>query len=363
MCDFLWAKAENTRRNLECIGGVTVATISLCMIVKNEESCLGKCLDSLKGIVDEMIVVDTGSTDNTIQIAKERGAKVYNFKWTGDFSDARNYSFSLASCDYIYTADADEELDEENRQRFLKLKEDIVELDVDIVQMYYSNQLSFRTVYNFDRELRPKLYKRIRKFRWVDPIHEQVALDPVVCDSDIEIIHKPKENHAGRDLAAFRKAANDGRKFSRRLLGMYARELFMAGTDDDFIQAKDFFVQATLDNNRSLDEIKEASCVLAHIAVLEKDAESMLKYTLKDAITEMSSEMCYELGDYYYGKRDLDEAIVWYFNAAYECSSILDIKKSMELPRLAIAKCYRELGNEEQAADYEREAADVANME
>ena len=89
----------------------------------------------------------------------------------------------------------------------------------------------------------------------------------------------------------------------------------------------------------------------------------MLKYTLKDAITEMSSEMCYELGDYYYGKRDLDEAIVWYFNAAYECSSILDIKKSMELPRLAIAKCYRELGNEEQAADYEREAADVANME
>ena len=118
-----------------------MATISLCMIVKNEESCLGKCLDSLKGIVDEMIVVDTGSTDNTINIAKERGAQVYNFKWTGDFSDARNYAFSLATCDYIYSADADEEIDEENRQRFLELKKDIGKLDVDIVQMYYSNQL------------------------------------------------------------------------------------------------------------------------------------------------------------------------------------------------------------------------------
>ncbi len=340
-----------------------VITISLCMIVKNEEACLGKCLDSLKGIVDEMIVVDTGSTDNTIQIAQDKGAQVYNFKWTGDFSEARNYAFSLAKCDYIYSADADEEIDDDNRKRFIKLKEDIDELNVDIVQMYYCNQLAFRTVYNYDRELRPKLFKRIREFVWVDPIHEQVLLEPVVCDSDIEIIHNPRENHSGRDLETFRNAVREGRRISRRLLGMYARELFLAGTDEDFLKAKEFFTEATLDNNRSLDEIKEASCVLAHVAMLEKDADAMLKYSLKDAITEMSSEMCYELGNYYYNKKDLDEAIVWYYNAAYECSSILDIRKSRELPRLAIAKCYRELGNEEQALDYEREASDVLNEE
>jgi glycosyltransferase involved in cell wall biosynthesis len=52
------------------------------MIVKNEEDCLGRCLDSLKGIVDEMIVVDTGSTDRTVEIAKEKGATVYHFDWT-----------------------------------------------------------------------------------------------------------------------------------------------------------------------------------------------------------------------------------------------------------------------------------------
>ena len=338
-------------------------TISLCMIVKNEEESLGRCLESLKGIVDEMIVVDTGSEDRTVEIAKEFGAKVYDFKWTGDFSDARNYSFSLATCDYIYSADADEELDEDNRQRFIQLKKDIEELDIDIVQMYYCNQLSFRTVYNYDRELRPKLFKRVRSFRWEDPIHEQVAIDPVICNSEVEIIHKPKENHAERDLASFRKAVESGRRISKRLHGMYARELFMAGTANDFIKAKDFFAEAIKDSTRSVDEVKEASCVLAHVAVLEKDAEALLKYSLKDAATEMCSEMCCELGEYYFGKKDYDEAIVWFYNAAYECASILDIKTSKEFPRLALAKCYKALGNEEQAADYEKEAAEIEKGE
>ena len=313
-------------------------TISLCMIVKNEEENLGRCLKSLQGIVDEMIVVDTGSEDKTVEIAREFGAKVYDFKWTGDFSEARNYSFSLASCDYIYAADADEELDEDNRQRFIQLKKDIEELDIDIVQMYYCNQLSFRTVYNYDRELRPKLFRRVRSFRWEDPIHEQVVIEPVICNSEVEIIHRPKESHAQRDLASFRRAVESGRRISKRLHGMYARELFMGGDDDDFLKAKRFFAEAVKDSTRSVDEVK-------------------------DAATEMCSEMCCELGDYYYGKEDYDEAIVWYYNAAYECSSILDIKKSKEFPRLALAKCYKALGNEEQAEDYEKEAAEIEKGE
>ena len=337
-----------------------MVTISLCMIVKNEEENLPKCLDSLKDVVDEMIIVDTGSTDRTREIAASYGAKVFDFVWNGDFSEARNFSFSKASCDYIYSADADEELDPDNQKRFLDLKEkDLEELGIDIVQMYYCNQLEYRTVYNFDRELRPKLFRRIRPFTWEDPIHEQVVLEPVIVNSDIEIIHRPKENHAGRDLEAFRKAISSGRRLSKRLHSMYARELFMAGSDEDFLKAKEFFKGSTLDTLRDLDEIKEASCVLAHIAVLENDPHSLLKYSLKDAISEMSSEMCYELGDYYFGRGDIDEAIVWYYNAAYECSSIIDAKKSGSFPRLALAKCYRKLGNEEQAADYEREASEL----
>ena len=69
--------------------------------------------------------------------------------------------------------------------------------------MFYGNQLSYGTVYNFDRELRPKLFKRLRTFQWIEPVHETVRLLPVVFDSDIEITHKPHDSHADRDLAIF----------------------------------------------------------------------------------------------------------------------------------------------------------------
>jgi O-antigen biosynthesis protein len=83
-------------------------TISLCMIVKNEEDNLAKCLLSVKALVDEIIVVDTGSTDRTKAIAKKYGAKAYDFVWTGNFGEARNYSLLQASCDWILILDADE---------------------------------------------------------------------------------------------------------------------------------------------------------------------------------------------------------------------------------------------------------------
>ena len=99
-----------------------MATISLCMIVKNEEKVLGRCLDSAKDITDEIIIVDTGSTDGTKEIARRYGAKIFDQKWQDDFSLARNFSFSKANMDYIYAADADEVLDDFNHERFLRLK-------------------------------------------------------------------------------------------------------------------------------------------------------------------------------------------------------------------------------------------------
>lgn len=83
-------------------------TVSLCMIVKNEEKYLAKCLKSAKPIVDEMIVVDTGSTDRTKDIATAYGAKVYNIQWNNDFSEARNFSLSKASGGWIFVLDGDE---------------------------------------------------------------------------------------------------------------------------------------------------------------------------------------------------------------------------------------------------------------
>ena len=134
-----------------------MVTISLCMIVKNEEKILARCLDSIGDLVDEIIIVDTGSEDGTKEIAARYTDKVYDFKWSQDFAEARNFSFSKAKCDYIYSADADEVLDESNREKFRILKEKLIP-EIEIVQMYYANQLSFGTVYNYDKELRPKLF-------------------------------------------------------------------------------------------------------------------------------------------------------------------------------------------------------------
>lgn len=83
-------------------------TLSLCMIVKNEEKHLVRCLRSVRDVVDEIIIVDTGSTDKTVDIAKVFGAKVYDFPWTGDFSAARNQSLAHATGDWILVLDADE---------------------------------------------------------------------------------------------------------------------------------------------------------------------------------------------------------------------------------------------------------------
>ena len=91
------------------------ASVSLCMIVKDEEQSLERCLDSVTGVVDEIVVVDTGSSDRTAAIAAARGARVVTRPWTGDFSRARNVSLQLARGDWVLVLDADEELDRRDR--------------------------------------------------------------------------------------------------------------------------------------------------------------------------------------------------------------------------------------------------------
>jgi glycosyltransferase involved in cell wall biosynthesis len=88
-----------------------IPTISACLIVRNEEACLARCLESIMNVVDEIVVVDTGSTDNTVRIAEEHGAWVHHLEWQGDFAKARNFSLSKATRDWCLVIDADEEFE------------------------------------------------------------------------------------------------------------------------------------------------------------------------------------------------------------------------------------------------------------
>ena len=98
--------------------------VSLCMIVRDEEKYLGQALTSLKPLVDEMIVVDTGSKDRTIEIAKAHGAKIFDFAWVDDFSAARNFSISKASGKWLLTLDADEAIADRDYAKFTGLLND-----------------------------------------------------------------------------------------------------------------------------------------------------------------------------------------------------------------------------------------------
>ncbi|MBW1802379.1 MAG: glycosyltransferase family 2 protein [Deltaproteobacteria bacterium] len=83
-------------------------TLSLCMIVKDEEEYIGRCIESVQELVDEMVIVDTGSSDNTIKIASGLGASVYHAPWENDFSRSRNISLDKSRADWILVLDADE---------------------------------------------------------------------------------------------------------------------------------------------------------------------------------------------------------------------------------------------------------------
>src|SRR3989344_295540 len=99
----------------------STSTLSLCMITKNEEQFLEQCLNSVKELVDEIIIVDTGSTDKTKEIASKFTDKIYDFQWCDDFSAARNESLKYATQDWILVLDADEVISKEDYQKIKEL--------------------------------------------------------------------------------------------------------------------------------------------------------------------------------------------------------------------------------------------------
>ena len=123
---------KKQRKEMSQKSGPNNPTLSLCMIVKDEEESLPTCLESIKDYVDEIIIVDTGSTDSTVEIAKRYNAKVYHHAWENSFSKARNYSLKYATCDWILIMDADEEIEMNDAY---KLRETIRDDNVNLIYM------------------------------------------------------------------------------------------------------------------------------------------------------------------------------------------------------------------------------------
>ena len=166
--------------------------VSLCMIVKDEEEYLPKCLASINDIVDEIVIVDTGSADKTVEIAKNFGAKVYYFKWNNNFSEARNESLKYATKDWIFILDADDELTLESKENFKML----LNSALDEKAIYHFETLSYYGSSiekdNIAVNLNPRLFKNNRGIHYEGEVHNQLISSEgdynAVC-KEIKIYH------------------------------------------------------------------------------------------------------------------------------------------------------------------------------
>ena len=318
------------------------------MIVKNEADILRRCLVSIADLMDEIIIVDTGSTDCTKEVAAEFTDKIYDYEWQEDFAAARNFAFSKAAMEYIYSADADEVVDYFNHKRFADLKQVLLP-EIEIVQMYYVTPEQYNTTANYQKEYRPKLYKRLREFVWIDAVHETVRLDPVVYDSDIEIKHLPRSLHAKRDFKLFRRVFEREGRLSAKLHSMFVKELFVSGNEEDFTEAADIFEWTLKQQGASVDMLREAICVLCHAYRLAGNTDRFFAMAFKMMPDALCAELCYEVGSFFQAQADYEEAVQWFEMAAHNVPALIDARRGGKLPLLEMGKCYRKLADQMQA--------------
>ncbi len=188
--------------------------LSLCMIVKNEEKLLPVCLNSVKDLVNEIVIVDTGSTDRTLEIAGSYDARVFSFNWVDDFSAARNESIKHAEGEWILYLDADERISPENAR---KIREVIKNPEIDAVNLVESiAQTNGNLIKKFKSDY-TRLFRRTGTLGFTGRVHEQILPSIIknggkVIKTDIEI------EHFGFSDSGEKKTARMNRNLSLLLL-------------------------------------------------------------------------------------------------------------------------------------------------
>lgn len=331
-------------------------TISLCMIVKNEEEVLANCLQSVQDICDEIVIVDTGSTDRTKEIAKQFTDKVLDFKWIDDFSAARNFAFSNATMDYILWLDADDVFLPADQQKFKKLKASL-DVNVDGVSMVYviARDEYGNPSFHYRRN---RLVKRSKNFKWVGPVHEYLDVSGNIISSDISVEHKKDEKittgtTSDRNLRIYENRIKKGEDFSPRDLYYYANEL----RDHKQYEKAIIYYHEFLGGKKGWVEDNIRACLYladCHARLGEKDEEmeALLKSLTYDA---PRPEPCCRLGDRFKAKKDYQTAVFWYMTASKmkkDTAGFQNEAYSTWYPQLQLCVCHWELGNVEKSIEH-----------
>jgi glycosyltransferase involved in cell wall biosynthesis len=331
------------------------------MIVKNEEEVLEKCLNSVKEACDEIIIVDTGSTDRTKEIASKFTNRIIDFKWIDDFSAARNFAFSHATMNYILWLDADDSLEQEELDKLLALKQDL-DTTIDAVSMIYHYGFDERGNPNFSFR-RNRLVKRSNQFKWYGPVHEYLEVWGNIVHSDIAISHNRdmKQNlPSHRNITIYENRLKNGEVFTPRDLYYYANELRDHQKFRKAIRYYDKFLAT------------EKGWVEDEISACLNKAECYQKLGEKDH--EMNSllqsikydwprpEFCCKIGDFFMEKREYETATLWYHTALdgrrADTEGFQNPDYSTWYPHLQLCVCYWELKDLERSCEHNEKAGE-----
>ncbi|MET3321388.1 UNVERIFIED_ORG: glycosyltransferase involved in cell wall biosynthesis [Peribacillus simplex] len=339
---------------------MVICTISLCMIVKNEEEILHQCLSSIKEICDEIIIVDTGSADKTKDIAKEFTEKIFDFEWIDNFSDARNFAFSHATMDYILWLDADDILLKEDQKKFKILKNNL-SATIDAVSMIYNIAFDEYGNPTFSYR-RNRLVRREKNFKWIGPVHEYLEVSGSIYTSDIAITHrksdKTKSVQSDRNLKIYENRLKNGEEFTPRDLYYYANEL----KDHAHFQKATMYYREFLATKKGWVEDEIRACInmaecYRKLKNLLKEKEALVMSFIYDV---PRPEVSCRLGDLYKVKKKFKEAIVWYRLALeIEVDNNQGFRQeaySTWYPHLQLCVCFWETGEQELAVDHNKRA-------
>lgn len=329
-------------------------TISLCMIVKDEEEILEQCLRSVESVCDEIIILDTGSKDNTKAIASSYTSKVYDFEWIEDFSAARNKAFSYATKDFIMWLDADDILLPEDMEKLKELKKELHD-GVDAVSMYYHTAFDEQGNPTF-KYRRNRLVKRSNQFKWFGVVHEYLQVGGNIIPSQIAVTHRKYEknntsNKGDRNLRIYERQLEKGKAFTPRDMFYYANELKDHRRIDEAIT----YYQRFLNTKQGWveDEIRAciymADCFKAK-QELDKEVEALLQ-TLKFDLPR--PEVSCRVGDHFKENGLFKKANIWYALALTlepeNDSGFTNTAFSTWYPHLQMCYCNWQLGNKKDA--------------
>lgn len=331
------------------------------MIVKNEENTLAKCLSSVRDIVDEIVIVDTGSTDQTKQIARIFTDKVLDFEWVDDFSKARNFSFDNASMDFVMWLDADDVLLPDDQLRLRQLKESL-DPSVDGVMMKYNTgfDANGKVTFSYYRE---RLVRRERGFRWHEPVHEYLGASGKILQSEVCVTHtKLHSTPSNRNLAIYEHILKEGGELSPRGLYYYARELKDNGRFSDAI----IYFNLFLATEKGWVEDNIVACLeLALCYQNENQPQQQQLSILRSFLYDTPrAEACCALGYFYKAKQDFRRAVFWFdlaSNLRKPEGNWGFVKEDCwgYIPYIELAVCYDRLGMRDKAAQSNELAAAI----